>query len=214
MKYLGRVICNNRDMRLIEKLPFIEYSSQLNLTEDIPSMVIGWEFVKTLFPDRELSILDHELTRIDSWCFSPVEKRVGYEKCINNFYNNIFQNIADNSSYHFVNIFDLDLNSPQWLEDIIPENGNAFIEYDSFLYIQHNSNIIGVNLEDVNYVDISNNSVKKILYNKKNKVFYDINVIPDNIKMILLNYKPLFPLILPYFDKQEENKELINHNYF
>jgi len=204
MNELATIICDNIDLRLIDKLPIINYQTERIGESETPVMVIGYEYMKKLYSDKDISILNHIITDNIMWCFSPREKRVNFEECLLAFYEQIVDNVDDKTTYFFVNPFEH--NSPigfkNWFEYTIPENNIVYLDEELFLYIKVKNDIFGFNIDDLEYFDIPIEQVKDLLYKKHSKIIYNLSFLPNDFKNIIRNRKYLVPQLFEIFENE------------
>lgn len=194
MRYIGNIITNSS----IEISKFFNVVSDLkNIDISIPTLIIGWDNVKKLYPEQ--NILNNKINENISWTFSKREKRYQYEKDLKNFIESVVKEINDKINYHFFNYLLASETRRKNFIDYI-KNGESSIYYNSrFLYV-YNANdsiTIGVSLKDLFYIGINPKFLIDI-FNENNVIICnnikDIGddsffLVKDNIKIIAyLNY--------------------------
>lgn len=168
------------------------------LNKDIPTLIVGWSDVKSLFPNQD--ILNSKISDTISWTFSKREKRHQYEKDVNIFINNVLNELNDKIRYRFFNFL---LATQSKREKFISyvQSGNCSIYYNSrFLYVYNinDSFTIGISLTDLEYIGINTADFIRTLTLNNNNIICDnlkcidsdsYNLIKDNTKIIAyLNY--------------------------
>ena len=53
---------------------------------ELPTLIIGWEFVKVIYGDNKPSILEKQISENVYWTFTKKERRVDYEEDIKKYY--------------------------------------------------------------------------------------------------------------------------------
>lgn len=196
---IANIIVEKHNEKFLKKVDFIEYFNYYKGIPKRPTLIIGWEFTKSLFPSlSSLSILNKKLSKLTSWTFSRTEKRNEFEKDIINFYTNIFDNLKSHCEYHFLNIFQIKYNDLSKLLNIIKSNDKIYVYVfnNAFIYIYHNNEIYGINIDDVEYIGISKKKILNIFYsNKNNYIFYNIDFIPKDITPLLRDDKTIIPIL-------------------
>ena len=195
MKYIANIITNNK----------IEISSFFNITNDfntidktIPTLIIGWNKVKDLFPSQ--NILENKISDNIKWTFSKREKRYQYEKDIVEFINDVCSYMEQKVNYRFYNYI---LSTQERRNNFVNyvNNGNCSIYYNSkfaYIYNFNDSVTIGISLLDLLYINVNiNEFIKSLNKNGNNIICNDLNfidknsfsLIKDNIKAAAyLNY--------------------------
>jgi hypothetical protein len=190
MLYLGNIITKNK----IETSSFINITENINnINYNIPTLIIGWELVKKMFPEQ--NILESKITENITWTFSKREKRYKYEKDIEEFNKKIIQHLNNQINYRFFNyILSSKTKQNNFIEFI--NKGGCYIYYNSrFIYIYNVENkiTIGISINDLFYNNIDTNQfIKKLNQNNNNLIFDNFNfinknsffLIKDNIKII------------------------------
>lgn len=204
MKYIANIITKHK----IEISSFFNVSTEIkDVDTSIPTLIIGWEKVKKLFPNQD--ILNDKISDTISWTFSKREKRHQYEKDIHNFIQNVILGLNDLINYRFFNYV---LANPDKREQFISyiTNKECSIYYNSrfmYVYVVNDNLTLGISLRDLEYIGISNKEfISKI--SKTHNIMCDnlncidvqsFSLIKDNIKVIAyLNY-------LKYSDIYKEN---------
>ena len=202
MKKLGNIVSQKSDLRLMNKVGFIHYCSDISdIIADIPTLIIGWNYVKTLYPDIPLSILKEKIDDNIWWCFSPTEKNTKHIECVEEFYQTIINIIKDKIPYYFINVFDLSISDTKEIISILNSDTSVtcYVHYNRFMYIYIDNQVLGFNLEDIEYMGISKNRVFKYFYNNRNKsIFYSADFIQKEIMQIIKNNLYLIPV---FYDK-------------
>lgn len=194
MRYIGNIITNSS----IETSKFFNVVSDLkNIDISIPTLIIGWDNVKKLYPEQ--NILNNKINENISWTFSKREKRYQYEKDLKKFIENVVKEINDKINYHFFNYLLASETRRKSFIDYI-KNGESSIYYNSKFLYAYNANdsiTIGVSLKDLFYIGINPKFLIDI-FNENNVIICnnikDIGddsffLVKDNIKIIAyLNY--------------------------
>lgn len=167
------------------------------LISDIPTLVIGWEFTKSLYPEAD--ILDWEIRPGLYWTFGKREKRNRYEEDIKVFKTQSLKSFLKSVNYHFINVLTAEKEEKNsFFKDIENPKGAYFYIYNNMLYMYkgEGSDIYGISLRDIEY---GGGNVKKLfsmIYRNRS------NVIIDNkedfsleTKMALRNYTYVIPYL-------------------
>lgn len=184
MKYIANIITNNK----------IEISSFFNITSNIskidinlPTLIIGWSEVKKLYPEQ--NILDCKINDNLYWTFSKREKRFKYEQDLENFIKKVISELNSKINYRFFNYV---LASPEKRLNFINyiNNGYCSIYYNSrFLYIYNikDNIIIGISLNDLNYININVKNFIQSLIVKNNIICDNLKCIDENSFILIKN---------------------------
>ena len=160
-----------------------------------PILIASWKKAKQ--DSRYKGILDKKLDENLYWTFSPTESRSDYEEDLKNFYNIIYNNILNNISYYYINIFRLKYSNIKKLYNIIlnsKEIESIYLSRD-ILYVPYEGKVMGLSLQVLEYCKIPKG---KIINKIKEK---GIRVIEDDEKIIFKLSKQLGnkKYAIPYF---------------
>lgn len=179
-------------------------SSFFNITSDfstidknIPTLIVGWNTVKQLFPNQ--NILETKINDNISWTFSKREKRYQYEKDLDFFMKKVINDLNDKINYRFFNYALSTLDKRDSFIAYVKSGDNSIYYNSRFLYVYNiKDNItIGVSLTDLAYIGIN---TKEFIsnFNTENNIICDnlkcidtdsFSLIKDNVKVIAyLNY--------------------------
>lgn len=189
MKYIANIVTNQK----IDVGLFFNIVSDITLIDNsIPTLIIGWDNVKNMFPDQ--NILCSHISDDISWTFSKREKRYKYENDLKCFIENVINNINNKANYRFFNyIVSTDKKQKDFLSYV--NKGNCSIYHNSkFLYIYNfiDEITIGISLKDLSYIGINIKDFIKSLNKNNNNVIFDnlnfiddksFNIVRDNVKI-------------------------------
>jgi hypothetical protein len=195
MEYIANIITKGK----IKNSLFFNITSDFNnINKNIPTLIIGWEETKKLFPNQ--NILDNKINEHIYWTFSKREKRHKYESDMNSFLEEVLSFFNKSVNYHFFNyILSTEDKKNNFIKYI--NKGNCSIYKNSrFLYIYNSIDKItlGISLKDLYYIGVNiKEFIEKLNVNKNNLICENINFldeesfffIKDNIKSVAyLNY--------------------------
>jgi len=197
IRKLGNIVAQKSDLRLMNKVSFIHYTEVMtDIINDIPTLIIGWNNVKRLYPDTPLSILKEKIDNKTWWCFSPQEKNTKHIECVSEFYQTIIEIIKEKIPYHFINIFELTLSETKEIISTLNSNTRVvcYVHYN-FMYVYINNEVLGFNLEDIEYLGIPKNKILKYFYNNtNNSIFYKADFLQEEVMQIIQNNLYLIPI--------------------
>jgi hypothetical protein len=195
MLYIGNIITKSK----LDISTFFNVSNSINDVDvSIPTLIVGWDIVKEIFPEQ--SILDNRITDTISWTFSKREKRYKYEQDLELFIDSVIKQVNEKVNYKFFNFI---LSNEERRNDFISyvNNGGCSIYYNSrFLYVYNPnaSTTIGVSLNDLFYIGINTKDFILSLNKNNNNIVCEglkcidnesFLLIKDNVKVIAyLNY--------------------------
>lgn len=195
MQYIANVITEN-SIKIEEFIKIYHNLDNVNLS--YPTLIIGWDFAKSLFPDKHLSILDDKISENLYWTFSKHEKRIIYEESLNKFYNIILDNINNSIKYYYCDALTMRYKTAKKL--ILFFNSSTekdiYISKTQFIYAFCKDFVIGFSIYDLEYIGVKKNKVLHILYeNKLNNIFYDTSFLSNKFKELSYANRILIPYI-------------------
>lgn len=192
MKYIGNIVTDKKVNfdSLINKC-----KSYNDIDTSVPTLIIGWNNVKSIFPNA--SILDKEINPNIFWTFGRTERRVDYERDINSFYLYCIKNISLHIKYNFFNVTTTTYSKCKRLINFINSGTlkTIYIHDDCFIFILFGNNVIGISLNDIDYLNIKKEKILNIINkNSNNHVIDNDNFLSIRMRRIIGENK----IIIPY----------------
>lgn len=187
-----------------------------NITDDItsinpnlPTLVVGWGFVKEVYQGKNISILNKNIDKSTMWTFSRHEKRTEYEKDSKYFLELLIDDISKGVKYRYINILTLTYKKTKNLIEKLNklEISCIYVYMNSFIYIYSSSTktAYGVDFNMIDYLNINRKKIYKKLYNLGD-VFFSDDFIDDELKKHIKDNK-----ITPYIYNATKRKRENNH---
>lgn len=150
----------------------------INKNFDIPTIIIGWDFVKNNF--KNIKISQKKIKHNLYWTFSEEEESEINQKDIKKFiskslYEYLPQNYITFDCVLNGNIFDN-------LDKIFSDQLNFCFVSKSVLYVFNKNNFIGINLDSIDYIYENRIEFFNKIIENYNLVFFNYYNIPDYIK--------------------------------
>ena len=162
MKYVGNIVTNEpASVQDIGKLYKI-VSSIDDTEKDIPTLIIGWELTKCLYP--EASIIEFVVAENVYWTYGKYERRDRFEDNLKKFREISLKKYIESISYSF---YDVMLCGPEKFESFLAslklDSPKTIYCTNDMLYLNYSGDkrVIGVSLRDCDYI---NDSYKKKLF--------------------------------------------------
>lgn len=193
--YKGRIIVQRKTFDVI---PLIDVTNdQSNLSENIPTLIIGKKFAESIYGADNVKVLDRKINENVYWAYSKTENRDDFTKSISSFEELILSRIKNDVKYSYFNIFIEKLSK---IKKFIAFINGEFEKYifirKNCLYIFYNNNVIGISLNDLQFIGVSVEKVYKVLYrNKYNHIIKNSEFISDSLKKYVYNNNIVIPYI-------------------
>ena len=196
-----RIIANILTDRKFELCEFYNIVSRKeDLIENIPTLVIGWEFTKTLYP--EANIISWEIDKDTYWTFGNRERRQRYEESLVKFRELALNRLVKKIKYKFISSIecdDINFNALNFLLD----NFSGFKLYinNDMVYVAGENTpdtspyVYGFSMREYNYIGLDVKQLFKKIYNSKIEIIKSTDNIPWEIKNIIKNRNYIIPCL-------------------
>lgn len=196
-----RIIANILTDKNFESCDFYNIVSQKeDLLENIPTLVIGWEFTKTLYP--EANIISWEIDKDTYWTFGNRERRQRYEESLVKFRELALNRLVKKIKYKFISSIecdDINFNALNFLLD----NFSGFKLYinNDMVYVAGENTpdtspyVYGFSMREYNYIGLDVKQLFKKIYNSKIEIIKSTDNIPWEIKNIIKNRNYIIPCL-------------------
>ena len=180
MLTLGYIISKNKDKFFPEDI-FKFVSSEEECVFNVPKMILGLKEAKAYAQKKsfEFDIFEHRFPDGNWWSFKKTEKRDIYEQDVIRFKNYLKEKVNNEVKYWFANILTLPYSKKKNLYNIIVNNSlkrdNNYIIVDKGMvyYPLNSGNIVGISLDFMGYLKISQEKILKLLRkNTHNKLYF------------------------------------------
>lgn len=183
MKYIANILT---DKPFISSELYNIVSDKNMLIDDIPTLIIGWEYTKKIYPNA--SILNWEINDNTFWTYGKREKRSKYEENIENFKKLSLEKFVKSVKYIFYNLLTISEDDKTYLSSLL-RNSNGTVIYIKcdMVYILDKIKgcVIGFSLRDIDFLNGNRSIVLSCIFKNKN------NIIIDNINNLSLDVKTL-----------------------
>lgn len=194
MKYIGNVLT---DKPFTDKELYNVVDSRDKLINGIPTLIVGWEFTKTFYPN--LNVLNETIKRKEVyWTYGKREKRNKYEINVANFRKIAMDKFIHSVGYEFVNMMLCSkeekkqfLNTINKLDEI-----PIYLKYDMvYIYDKNNNKVYGISLRGIKYIGKDPKVFLSMFHKSKKARFIEIG---DELSWETKNYLKNYQYIIPY----------------
>ena len=151
MKYIANILT---DEPFAEAELYNVVRDSNSLMPDIPTLIIGWEKTKELYPNA--SIIEWKVAENVYWTYGKYERRDKYETNVTKFQDLAFKKFIDSLEYVFYDVLGSD---SRRFDSFILSLGNGikktiYVSGDMmYIYYDMRHKIIGLSLRDCDYID-------------------------------------------------------------
>lgn len=156
------------------------------IVQGLPTLVIGWDIVKTINPDADF--VDKKISEEIFWTFKKTERRDIFEEDLYNFINYSYTKLIKNINYTFIDLISYSESELKNTFKLI-KNMNDVIgyKYKNMLYIYTKNTIYGVDIKLIEYVGYDVNEILS-------KIISYFDVFLEN-EQILIEYKDIIDVL-------------------
>ena len=156
------------------------------IVQGIPTLIIGWDIVKTINPDADF--VDKKLSEEIFWTFKKTERRDIFEEDLYNFINYSYNKLIKNINYKFIDLISYSETELKDTFKLIKKMNNVTgYKYKNMLYIHTENTIYGMDIKLLEYVGYN---VDETL----NKIISYFDVFLEN-EQILIEYKDIIDVL-------------------
>lgn len=196
MRYIANILTKGK----FDDIDFFNIvHSESELIEGIPTLIIGWEFTKSLYPNA--NILSWEIDDNTYWVFGKREKRQRFDETFNSFKKLAFNRFIKKIKYKYFNVLtesDKNSTSLEFLLDYC--NGlNIYINND-MIYVSNICNeneyyVYGYSIRDYEYLGFDRKNIFNKIFKSGVKIINDKDITSWDIKNVFKNHKYAIPCL-------------------
>lgn len=194
MNYLANIYTKSK----LDIEPFFNVVDDENkLIDGIPTLIIGWDSVKSLYGD--INILDKKVKDNIYWTFGKRERRNVMEVDVQKFKKKAMSIVSNNVKYKFFNILTAKNDKKKSFYALLKDTRRKTIfSFNNMLYIyvDGTDTVVSISLRDVDYIGGDVKKIFSTLYNNKFvKVANDNDLKDTNAKLFFKGNIYLIPYI-------------------
>ena len=194
MNYLANIYTKSK----IDIEPFFNVVDDENkLIDGIPTLIIGWDSVKSLYGD--INILDKKVKDNIYWTFGKRERRNVMEVDVQKFKRKAMSITCNNVKYKFFNILTAKNDKKKSFYLLLKDTRHKTIfSFNNmlYIYIDGTDTVVSISLRDVDYIGGDVKKIFSTLYsNKFVKVANDNDLKDTNAKLFFKDNIYLIPYI-------------------
>lgn len=168
MRYIGNIISKSEKYRFNR---FINVGEHIEIDGGTPTIVVGIHNAERIIGKENMNYINRVSDENLFWTFATIEKRSENEKDIERFKKIIIQNLKKRIKYNFFNVLTCSKTKFRgflnFLQNKIPK---FFYFTDKMLYISYEDKVMGISLNDCEYVGVT----KKKIYDRIYKSFHNV----------------------------------------
>ena len=194
MNYLANIYTKSK----IDIEPFFNVVDDENkLIDGIPTLIIGWDSVKSLYGD--INILDKKVKDNIYWTFGKRERRNVMEVDVQKFKRKAMSIVSNNVKYKFFNILTAKNDKKKSFYLLLKDTRyKTIFSFNNmlYIYIDGTDTLVSISLRDVEYIGGDIKKIFSTLYNNKFvKVANDNDLKDTNAKLFFKDNIYLIPYI-------------------
>jgi hypothetical protein len=123
------------------------------ITQGLPTLIIGWDMVKTINPN--VDFIDKKLSDDVFWTFKKTERRDIFEEDLYNFIHYSYNLLIKNVNYKFIDLILLsELELKNTFKILKKSTKLIGYKYNNMLYLYTDNTIYGFDLKLLTYLDL------------------------------------------------------------
>ncbi len=194
MNYLANIYTKSK----LDIEPFFNVVDDENkLIDGIPTLIIGWDSVKSLYGD--INILDKKVKDNIYWTFGKRERRNVMEIDVQKFKKKAMSIMSNNVKYKFFNILTAKNDKKKSFYLLLKDTRyKTIFSFNNmlYIYIDGTNTVVSISLRDVEYIGGDIKKIFSTLYNNKFvKVANDNDLKDTNAKLFFKDNIYLIPYI-------------------
>lgn len=194
MKYIANILTQKA---FSDKELYNVVSKKEDLIEGIPTLVIGWEYTKKVYP--EANVLDWKINDNVYWTFGIREKRQKFDINIENFRKIALNRFINSTRYRFLNVLTASEEEKGVLFNILNNSESVAVYFNNnmaYIYDTSKNEVIGVSISDIEYEGKDKKKFFSKIYRNPNISVVEMgNEISEETKSALKNYKYVIPYL-------------------
>lgn len=169
MKFIANILT---DKKFVNNELYNVVSDKDKLIEDIPTLVIGWGYTKSMYP--EASILNWSINKDVYWTYGKREKRNKYEENVEKFRKESIIRFIKSVKYTYYNLLTIDDEEKKYVIRLLSNESGTFvyINFDMvYIFDESTNSVVGISLRDIDYVGKDRKKMLSYIFkNKKNTI--------------------------------------------
>jgi hypothetical protein len=161
-------------------------------TNDLPTLIIGWELTKSLYP--EASILRKKIKDNLYWTFSPTEKRSIFETDLKKYINKSYNDYIKKIKFFNIDPIIYKINSNEGLIEKIKNvaGGFTYLYVNKVVYVYHNFVIYSIDLEQLDFIGFDRKIILSTLKETTNfsDCSWELKNFKNELKYLDIKYLP------------------------
>ena len=194
MKYLANILTTEN---FDDKTYYNVVSGEENLIDGIPTLIVGWERAKQLFPDA--SILNWKINDDTYWTYGKRVRRENNERDIKRFKELVINRAVKNIEYWFFNVLTADKEEKIRFNIILSDSRVKYALISNnmlYVYFPETSEVTGVSLSDIEYSGMdSSKLLRKIKNNPAVKIVNERDFVSFETRELIKNKKYMIPYL-------------------
>lgn len=163
MKYLANILTSEK---FDENTLYNVVKNEDGLVKDIPTLIVGWEKAKELYPDA--SILRWKINDNTYWTYGSRVRRDRNEADIRTFKKLVMDKAIKSVEYWFFNVLTATNEEKLRLKVFLSDSRRKFALVSDdmiYIYFPDDSTTIGISLKDIDYEGGNREKMLKLLKN-------------------------------------------------
>ena len=172
-------------------------ASKESLIEGLPTLVVGWEFTKQMYPDA--NIIDWKINENTYWTFGKREKRAVYEYRIEKFREISLSSFIKSVKYESLSMTSSSNEKKnEVMESVFTEEGVKFYYTNgmAYLYAPQENVVYGISLREIDFIGKNAKDFLSSIYKSENIEAVSVDSLSTDMKFAFRNCHYIVPYLM------------------
>ena len=180
MRYIGNIISKSDKYKFNR---FINVTDKFDVNMNIPTLIVGISNTEQIIGKERMNYINRVCGDNLFWTFATTEKRSDNERDVEKFKKLIINNLKSQVGYQFFNVLTC---TNKRFRNFLKFLNNDIKKYyyftDKMLYIAYENTVIGVSLEDCEYVGVTKRKIYDKLKKHNKKFIFESTFLTEDEK--------------------------------
>lgn len=180
MRYIGNIISKSDKYKFNR---FINVTENFDVNMGVPTLIVGVPNTERIVGKERMDYIDRKCGDNLFWTFATTEKRSDNERDVEKFKKLIINTLKSRIGYQFFNVLTCTNNRFRKFLRFLENDIKKYYYFTSkMLYIAYDETVIGISLEDCEYVGVGKRKIYEKLKKHNKKIIFENNFLTEEEK--------------------------------
>lgn len=171
MRYIANIITKSKKYKFNELINVKSSVDEIDVS--VPTLIVGTDMAKLYLGDK-INYIKRDVSENVFWTYMTTEKRSENEKDVEKFKKYVFNTLKQKIKYHYFNVLTADLSEIKKFITFLRNDMEKFFYFtDKMLYISFGNNVIGISIDECEYLGVLKKKLAKKVKNEFKNVTSD-----------------------------------------